>query len=128
MKAAYPVILSPAQEGGFVVYVPGIEINTQGETLAESMEMARDAIGLWGICQQDMGNEIPDSISVPTKNAVDDIITFVDVDFDTYRRMQDMRTVKKNVTIPSYLNDLAIRAGINFSQVLQEGLKTRLGI
>ena len=95
MKAAYPVILSPAQEGGFVVYVPGIEINTQGETLAESMEMARDAIGLWGICQQDMGNEIPDSISVPTKNAVDDIITFVDVDFDTYRRMQDMRTVKR---------------------------------
>ena len=52
----------------------------------------------------------------------------VDIDFDAYRRAHDMRTIRKNVTIPSYLNDLAEQAGVNFSQVLQEGLKQRLGV
>ena len=45
-----------------------------------------------------------------------------------YRRMNDMRTVRKNVTLPNYLNEMAMKAGLNFSQVLQEGLKERLGM
>lgn len=128
MKEAYPIVISPAAEGGFVVFVPGLEINTQGETIAESMEMARDAIGLWGICQQDLGNAIPAPPALPIDCAPTDTVTLVDVDFNAYRRAQDMRTVRKNVTLPGYLNDLAERAGINFSQVLQEGLRSRLGV
>lgn len=58
----------------------------------------------------------------------DDILSLVDVDFDAYRRANDMRTVRKNVTLPTYLNELAVKAGVNFSQVLQEGLKQRLGV
>lgn len=50
------------------------------------------------------------------------------MDFDAYRRANDMRAVRKNVTIPNYLNELAVKAGINFSQVLQEGLKQCLGV
>lgn len=36
-------------------------------------------------------------------------------------------TVRKNVTIPRYLNDRAMKAGINFSQLLQAALKQQLG-
>ena len=50
------------------------------------------------------------------------------VDFDAYRRANDMRTVRKNVTLQSWLNDLAEKAGVNFSQVLQDALKQRLGV
>ena len=57
-----------------------------------------------------------------------DILSLVDVDFDAYRRANDMRTVRKNVTLPNYMNELAVKAGVNFSQVLQEGLKQRLGV
>jgi hypothetical protein len=39
-----------------------------------------------------------------------------------------MRTVRKNVTVPSWLNDLAEKQGINFSQVLKDGLKDRLNV
>lgn len=39
-----------------------------------------------------------------TKNTVD-ILTLVDVDFDEYRRKHEMRTVRKNVSIPSWLNE-----------------------
>ena len=50
MKAVYPIILTPA-ERGYVVFVPDLDINTEGEDLADAIEMARDAIGLWGITE-----------------------------------------------------------------------------
>ena len=34
--------------------------------------------------------------------------------------------VKKTLSIPSWLNDSAVAAGINFSQVLQDALKEQL--
>jgi len=43
-------------------------------------------------------------------------------------RANDNRTIRKNLTLPSWLNDLAVKAGVNFSQVLQEGLKEKLDV
>ena len=57
-----------------------------------------------------------------------EIVTLVDIDFAAYRRANDLRTVRKNVTLPSWPNDLAERNGVNFSQVLQESLKERLHV
>ena len=82
MKEAYPIVITPAEEGGYVVFVPDLDINTQGESIAECIEMARDAIGIWGICQQDMGNAIPAPNSKPIKTVENDIVTLVDINFD----------------------------------------------
>ena len=128
MKQVYPVILHSEAEGGFSVSVPDLNIGTQGETVAECIDMARDAIGLWGICEQDAGRAIPEPSVLSPAHDEGELVTLVDIDFDAYRRAHDMRTIRKNVTIPSYLNDLAERAGVNFSQVLQDGLKQRLGV
>lgn len=128
MKQVYPVILHPEPEGGFSVSVPDLNIGTQGETIAECIDMARDAIGLWGICEQDEGRVIPEPSGLTPEHEEGELVTLVDIDFDAYRRAHDMRTIRKNVTIPSYLNDLAERAGVNFSHVLQDGLKQRLGV
>lgn len=127
MKAAYPIILTPADKG-YVVYVPDLDINTEGETIANAIEMAEDAIGLWGITMEDMGRAIPPASASLPSCAAGEVAAFALVDFGAYRRANDLRTVRKNVTLPSYLNDLAEKAGINFSQVLQEGLKQRLGV
>lgn len=127
MKVVYPIILTPA-ERGYVVYVPDLEINTEGENLADAIEMARDAIGLWGITWEDMGNKIPQASGTMLRPAENELVTLVDIDFAAYRRANDMRTVRKNVTLPSWLNDLAEKNGVNFSQVLQEGLKERLQV
>lgn len=127
MKIAYPIILTPA-ENGYVVYVPDFEINTEGDSVANAIEMAEDAIGLVGITMQDMGQPVPPaSTSLPAcKDG--ELAAFALVDFDAYRRANDMRTVRKNVTLPNYLNELAEKAGINFSQTLQTALKQQLGI
>lgn len=128
MKQVYPIILHPEAEGGYSVSIPDLDIGTQGETVAECIDMARDAIGLWGTCELDAGRAIPAASGLMPSHAEEEIVTLVDIDFDAYRRANDMRAVRKNVTIPSYLNDMAERAGLSFSQVLQEGLKQRLGV
>ena len=127
MKIAYPIRLTPA-EHGYVVYVPDLDINTEGDSIADAIDMAADAIGLWGVTAQDLGRGIPPASDVLPACGPGEQAAFALVDFDAYRRANDMRTVRKNVTLPSYLNDLAEKAGINFSQVLQEGLKKQLGV
>jgi len=127
MTKVYPIILTPTDQG-YVVTVPDLDINTQGKDLAEAIYMARDAIGLWGICEQDDGRIIPEpSASVPSHEA-DELVSWVDIDFTKYRKANDMTTMRINVSVPKYLKVLGDEAGINFSQVLQEGLKARLGI
>ncbi len=127
MKKVYLVVLTPA-EHGYVVSVPDLQINTEGNDIADAIEMARDAIGLWGITEQDAGRQIPEPSAVKAEHKPNEIVTLVDIDFDAYRRANDMRTIRKNVTVPSWLNDLAEKANVNFSQVLQEGLKQRLHV
>lgn len=127
-KRVYPIILHPEVEGGFSVSIPDLDIGTQGETIAECIDMARDAIGLWGICEQDERRSIPEPSSLTPIHAENEILTLVDIDFDAYRRANDLRTVRKNVTLPSWLCNLAEEQGMNFSQVLQEGLRTKLHV
>ena len=127
MKQAYPILLTPA-EHGYVVYVPALDINTEGDSIADAISMAEDAIGLWGITAQDMGKPIPEPGDHLPECAKNELAAFAVVDFDAYRRANDMRSVRKNVTIPSYLNELAEKAGLSFSQVLQDGLKAQLGV
>ena len=78
--------------------------------------MARDAIGIMGIDMEDDGESLPAPTPVSEIRIDSDIVTLVDVDFQEYRRKNDMRAVKKNCTIPSWLNFEAEKAGINFSR------------
>lgn len=129
MKNSYPIILMP-DKVGYVVYVPDFDINTEGNTLTEAIEMARDAIGIVGIDMEDDGESLPEptAISEVKVDSVEDIVTLVDVDFGEYRRKNDMKAVKKNCTIPSWLNFEAEKAGVNFSAVLTAALKNELKI
>lgn len=129
MKAAYPIIMSQGAEY-IIVYVPDFDINTQGTDYADAIEMARDAIGLMGIDMEDEKEPIPcpSDMSAISKEHAEDIITLVDVDFADYRRKNDMRTVRRNVSLPSWLNAEAEKAGVNVSAILQAALKRELKI
>ena len=85
---------------------------------------------MMGIDMQDENEPLPKptSLSAVAKEREEDLVTLVDVDFDEYRRKNDLRSVKKNCTIPSWLNYEAEKAGVNFSAVLQTALKAELKI
>jgi len=128
MKQAYPIVITKDKDL-FAVYVPDLNINTQGSDIPEAMEMARDAIGMCGCYLQDEKRKVtaPSPIK-KVKARPDDTVTLVDVDFDEYRRRHDARTVRKNVSLPSWLNEEAERTGINFSALLQKALKKELRV
>lgn len=130
MKGAYPIIMTQGEKY-IVVSIPDFNINTQGKSVPDAIEMARDAIGIMGIDMEDDGESLPTGSSLAQIQAAapaQSMVSLVDVDFAEYRRRNDLRVVKKNCTIPSWLNYEAQRAGINFSAVLQAALKSELQI
>ena len=88
MKESYPVIIRKG-EHFFVPYVPDFDISTQGKTITDAIEMARDAIAMIGLCYEDQGRELP--VPSPMDRipcAKDEILTLVDVNFSTYRERE----------------------------------------
>ena len=129
MKTIYPIVLTPGTDYGYVVFVPDMEINTEGKDLEDALFMAKDAICFMANDMEDEGKSVPaPSRPEAVSLGAGETLALVEVDFDDYRRKHDTRTVKQNCTIPSWLNEAAIQAGLNFSKVLQDGLKTKLGI
>ena len=95
--AVYPIVLTTAKDG-VTVYIPDFNINTEGYSIANAIEMARDAIGIIGIDMQDDGKVLPKPSELKTVKAEsNDIVSLVDIDFNEYRRMNENRTVKKIV-------------------------------
>ena len=127
MVKVYPVILSKDGEG-YVVRIPDFRSVTEGKDLGDAIFMARDAIGLLGIELEDEGKELPEPYSRTIDKEDGDVETLVDVDFTEYRMRHDNRTVRKNCTIPYYLNAEAEKRGFNFSKILQEALAEKLGL
>lgn len=128
MRYVYPAIFTPVENGQFDVSVPDLPgCRTCGDDLADAIYMAEDAVSMWLWAAE--SNNVP--IPSPTKiHPVESpqFVNYVFADTDEYRRKHDSRAVKKTLSIPSWLNAQAEQAGINFSQVLQEGLKQRLGV
>lgn len=135
MKKVYPVILTQTQDV-VLVEVPDLEILTEGMSLADAIEMARDAIGVTGISMEDHGESIPEPTNINAMDVMNgtfvgdghSVVSLVDIDFAEYRKKSDNKMVRRNVTLPNWLNLEAEKAKINVSKVLQEALMQKLGI
>lgn len=119
-----------------LIEITDMEILTQGKDYADAITMARDAIGLKGISMENAGEKLPepsDLLSIHHEEGMfaDDgkgIVTLVDVDFLVYRRKNDKRMVRRNLTLPNWLNQEAEKANLNVSKVLQEALMAKLDV
>ncbi|MCM1257666.1 MAG: type II toxin-antitoxin system HicB family antitoxin [Roseburia sp.] len=135
MKNVYPVFFT-ITDTVILVEVPDLEILTEGKDMTNAIEMARDAIELKCVSLEDDKIEIPrpseiSSLDVNKGTFAEDgftVISLVDIDSGEYRRKIDTKTVRKNVTIPSWLNYEAEHAGINVSRVLQDALMDVLNV
>lgn len=136
MKQIYPTFIAESN-GDYLVYVPDMDIYTEGQSMTDAIDMARDAIGLKGVDFEDDGKNIPEASDYANalKKAKEDIeifdyttglLTMVDVDFTAYRRSRDNKAVRRNVTLPNWLNMEAERLDLNVSKVLQEALAEKV--
>lgn len=82
---------------------------------------------MWLWAAENKHEAIPPATQLPSVEAPQ-FINYVYADTDAYRKKNDTRAVKKTLSIPLWLNALAEDAGVNFSQILQDALKERLGV
>lgn len=126
-KYVYPAVFTE-EDSGYSINFPDLpNCFTSGETLGEAIEMAGDILCLTLYEMEQAGTAIPapsDLRDVPVGNK--EFVNFIPCDTVEYRRFFDNRAVKKTLTVPSWLNDMAERAGINFSATLQSALKQQL--
>lgn len=135
MKNVYPVFFTQTEDA-ILVEVPDFGILTQGKTMNEAINMARDAMELHCVSMEDAKEEIPLPAELKTLQVTngtfaesgETFISLVDIDSEEYRRKIDTRTVRRNVALPSWLNYEAEKAHINVSRVLQEALINTLGL
>jgi len=126
MRKAYKVAIEKTDKG-YLVKVPDFDAMTQGEDIADCMYMARDLICVAALGCEDLNQPIPEPNSVEFTSKESDIITYVDVDIDEYRRKHNNRKIKKTLSIASWINKKAEEEGINFSRTLEDALLEKLG-
>lgn len=129
MKLVYPAVFSPCEEkDGYTVVIPDLKgCVTEGKTLANAIEMAVDAASGWVLDELEDGNTPPAASDPHTLQlAPDDFVSMLVLDMDSYAEKYGNSSVKKNCTIPAWLNTLAEKNNVNFSGVLQQALQQHL--
>ncbi|MEA5008250.1 type II toxin-antitoxin system HicB family antitoxin [Clostridium tyrobutyricum] len=126
----FPAVITNMADDDYNVSFPDFEeIITYGETLEEAYIMAEDALKL---CLFDL---YQDKIDIPEATKInkielkkDQVTILVKIELKKVVREYDNKAVKKTLTVPAWLNAEAEEAHLNFSHVLQEGLKKQLNI
>lgn len=126
MKLTYPACFYPCEEkkGAYTVEVPDLPgCVSEGNTLAEAILMGTDAASGWVLDELEDGKAVPKAS--PIESIIPDSGGFVSMlvlDMDTYAEKYGEKAVRKNLTIPAWLNTFAEKNHISFSQVLQDSL------
>ena len=132
MKLVYPACFYPCEEGGYTVTFPDLQgCITEGDTLAEAVDMAIDAASGWLLDEVENNKTLPkpsDIKSIVANEYENGFISLISVDLDEYAKKFGNKAVKKTLTIPAWLNTIAEKENVNYSQLLQRALVKHLGI
>ena len=128
-KLFYQALFHKSEEGGFWISFPDFpECFTEGDDMKQAYEMAVEALGLALVNRKEEKEEIPDPSDLDKIQNEDGTIVIVEFDMLEYQRKHNSKAVKKTLSIPEWLNEEAVSMGVNFSQVLQEALMSKLNI
>lgn len=132
----YPVVFTETKDekNTFLVYIPDLNGMTEGYGLADAIAMAKNYIGNNLYSKADSDFPVPSDIDEikPGKSvfaeAGKSFVSLVDIDIDSFRRKYKSRNVRRNITLPEWLDDMATEEKINVSAVTQKALKQKLGL
>lgn len=129
-KYVYPAVFKKEEKGGYFINFPDFEACfTQGEDLQDGLDMAEDVLCLTLYDMERNGVTPPRSSEPQMLNPEkDEFVTLVGCDTVAYERYFHNKAVKKTLSIPQWLDDVAKKEHVNFSGVLQEALMEKLGI
>ncbi|MDR2599766.1 MAG: type II toxin-antitoxin system HicB family antitoxin [Oscillospiraceae bacterium] len=128
MKYTYTAVFTPEKNGMYSVDFPDLQgCYTSGDNISDAVYMAQDVLNLTLYDLENDKKSIPKATKPQDIKISDEQFTSViAVDTDVYRRFYENKSVKKTLTIPSWLNERAELENINFSATLQAALKKEL--
>ncbi len=125
----YPAIFHYADDGISVNFLDLPGCFSYGDTDIEALNNAKEALELHLFGLEDDNDEIPEPSHIrnihPEEN---ESVVMIDVWMVPVRDFMKNKAVKKTLTIPKWLNDVAIQNNVNFSHILQVAIKDYLGI
>lgn len=126
----FPAVIEVLGQEDFNVRFPDFEnINTYGESLSEAFDMAEDALKLEIFDLFMDSNDIPDPTDINNiKLGEKESLILVKINLSDLIREYEDKSVKKTLTIPSWMADKGEKEKVNFSQVLQEALRSKFGV
>lgn len=127
MLYTYTAVISQS-DGTFYAKVPDVDgCITTGRSLSEAIDLIADALSVSLVVLED--EDIKPNSPTPQSEIPhdpDDVLTIIQVDTIQYRSLIDTKAVRKNVSLPAWMSNLADKRGINCSKVLQDALMTAL--
>ena len=125
----YPAVFTYEKGKEIAVVFPDFDVATSGVDDQDAFNSARECLGITIFGYEE------DGIKLPAPTALSDIkvsdnerAVLVDVFMPSVRMANVNRSVSRTVSLPAWLNALALENNINFSQVLQDGIKNQLKI
>jgi predicted RNase H-like HicB family nuclease len=125
MKLIYPACFYQDDEtGGYAVEVPDLPgCVTGGNSLSEAISMGVDAASGWVLTELEDGKPIPRASAIQDVHPEDGgFVSLLSLDMDAYAEKYGNKAVRKNLTIPAWLNTFAEKQNISFSKVLTDAL------
>ena len=112
MKLLYPACFYPCEESdGYTVEVPDLPgCVSEGRSLADAILMGTDAASGWLLDELEDGG----------------IVSLLVLDMDSYAEKYGKNAVRKNLTIPAYMNTFIENHGLSLSQITQEAISAKM--
>lgn len=128
-KYLFPAVFTE-EDGMYDVYFPDIpDCYTSGESLMDALYMAEDVLAFTLYAYERDKKAIPEPSDIhDVKASGESFVNIISCDTLEYQKRNNNKAVKKTLTIPEWLNELAVNEGVNFSQVLQEALMNKINI
>lgn len=131
MKLIYPAIFYPCvSKEGYTVEVPDLPgCVSEGDSLADAIVMGTDAASGWILDELEEGKPVPTATPAAALNVGEGgLVNLLVLDMDAYAEKYGDKAVRKNITIPAFMNTFIERHGLSLSKIAQDAIsKTMLG-
>ena len=130
LKVNYPAVFHLENDSYWVEFPDLKGCFSDGKTIEEAYQNAKDALGVYLDKENDKYKRNinkPSNMEDIVRSFKNEVVMLVEFDSIEYGKKYNNKAIKKTLSIPSWLNDIAVKNNINFSSVLQEALIEKIG-
>ena len=122
----YPVLIEELEDNVILTFPSFDYLVTETGPDKDFIKAAQEVIALQIIDAEDDGKEVPSYYNGDIVINEGQKLIYVNVWMPYHRTLTKTVYVRKNITIPAWIDELAKASGINFSETLTEALKHKL--